>query len=959
MTRSGHAALALLLAATPLCAVLAAEAGSAPTLASLETPSAELAVLVDAAPLRADRGEAIRRYHRLLDQEGVPQPLRTQATERLATLELERGLERVASGDDRGRLDLEAAVARFDGLLVTARPALRPDMHYQLARALDTLGHTHAAAAELDALVAEAPAHAHAAEAHFRRGEYRFVHGDYEGAERAYADVLDAPGADRFAEPALYRLGWTRYRRHEPEAAVEAFVALLDHRFVHTPPEDEDGDDPPGAASGIDPDLDALSGGERALFEDALRAAALALAQQEGSRTLAAVAAAHPQAPWLHLLHTALGGLFESQERWRDAALAYSAFARARPLHARAPVFDQAVIDVYDHAGFSGPMLEAKAAFAERYDLDGPFWGERTPAEHPEVTERLRTHVVELAGHEHALAQRDDEDAAAAAERAVHWYQRFLAQFPEDPGAGEHALLLGDLFTDLARHGEATAAYRAAAYDHGEHPRAAEAGFASILAARAHLETLAGDDARAQAAAMEFGALRFAERFPGHAQAVPVLVNLAEGLYAQGRQEEAIAVAQRVVARGPEGEGPGAGTAVAAALRVAGTVIANGHFELERYAEAEVAYDRLRATALPAALAAAIDVRVAAAIHRQGEAARAAGDAVAAVGHFVRLAETMPASAEAANALFDAGALSFETGAWADAAALLDRFARAYPDHGRVTDALRLRAQALKDGGRIAEAAVAHEGLAGLPDLDDSLRRAALLEAVALYREDGDAGAETRLLERVAADARFPDEVLEAQWRLAALAADAADPEGRAARLRAIVTTEAALGDASTARARWLAATARLELAAPLRDAFAAVPLTIPLEDSLARKRAAMEEALAAYGEASAYGVAEVLTAATHETGDLYYRLARDLLASERPPELAADALEQYEILLEEQVWPFEERALELFAANAARTTEGLYDPWIVASFERLATLAPARWHREEKGADLVIALHR
>jgi hypothetical protein len=138
-----------------------------------------------------------------------------------------------------------------------------------------------------------------------------------------------------------------------------------------------------------------------------------------------------------------------------------------------------------------------------------------------------------------------------------------------------------------------------------------------------------------------------------------------------------------------------------------------------------------------------------------------------------------------------------------------------------------------------------------------------------------------------------------------------------------------------------------------------AVALTVPLEDSLARKRAAMEEALEAYGEASSYGVAEVITAATHETGELYYRLARDLLDSERPTELAADALEQYEILLEEQVWPFEERAMELFEANAARTAEGLYDSWIVASFERLATLAPARWHREAKGADLVIAFHQ
>jgi hypothetical protein len=53
-----------------------------------------------------------------------------------------------------------------------------------------------------------------------------------------------------------------------------------------------------------------------------------------------------------------------------------------------------------------------------------------------------------------------------------------------------------------------------------------------------------------------------------------------------------------------------------------------------------------------------------------------------------------------------------------------------YADNERVTDALRLRAQALRDAGRTAEAAVAHELLADLPELEESVRRAALLEAV-------------------------------------------------------------------------------------------------------------------------------------------------------------------------------------------------------------------------------------
>ena len=73
-----------------------------------------------------------------------------------------------------------------------------------------------------------------------------------------------------------------------------------------------------------------------------------------------------------------------------------------------------------------------------------------------------------------------------------------------------------------------------------------------------------------------------------------------------------------------------------------------------------------------------------------------------------------------------------------------------------------------------------------------------------------------------------------------------------------------------------------------------------------------MKEALADYGKAADYGVAEVTTAANYEIAELYHSLSKDLFASERPKELSKDELEQYDILLEEQAFPFEEEAIEL-----------------------------------------------
>ena len=138
-----------------------------------------------------------------------------------------------------------------------------------------------------------------------------------------------------------------------------------------------------------------------------------------------------------------------------------------------------------------------------------------------------------------------------------------------------------------------------------------------------------------------------------------------------------------------------------------------------------------------------------------------------------------------------------------------------------------------------------------------------------------------------------------------------------------------------------LAALATLELTSAERDAFRSIALVAPLKQSLASKKAAMERALAGYQSAAGYAVTEVTTAATFEMGELYRTLAADLMKSERPANLDAEELEQYDLLLEEQAFPFEEKAIELHETNARRAVTGIYDRWVQSSFGALARLRP------------------
>jgi tetratricopeptide (TPR) repeat protein len=260
-------------------------------------------------------------------------------------------------------------------------------------------------------------------------------------------------------------------------------------------------------------------------------------------------------------------------------------------------------------------------------------------------------------------------------------------------------------------------------------------------------------------------------------------------------------------------------------------------------------------------------------------------------------------------------------------------------------------ALAYVESGRGREAAVEYRVIADDQSEAVELRREALAEAARLFDEAG-ALEPAEEAYRTYVD-RYPtplDVAVAARVRLADMAGKAGSAGTRVRWLGEIVAADVNAGTARTDYSRTRAAFATLELANSDRDRFAAIVLQAPLKKSLQAKRSALAQAVEAYQRSADYGVAEVVNAATYETASLYRRLATDLLKSERPKGLDEEAIEQYVLLLEEQAFPFEEKAIELHALNAARSRQGLFDRWIQGSFQALAELKPARYARSESG---------
>ena len=195
---------------------------------------------------------------------------------------------------------------------------------------------------------------------------------------------------------------------------------------------------------------------------------------------------------------------------------------------------------------------------------------------------------------------------------------------------------------------------------------------------------------------------------------------------------------------------------------------------------------------------------------------------------------------------------------------------------------------------------------------------------------------------------RGPGDAEIAVIALADLARDSGDTSGRRRWLEEVIAADAAAGSQRTDRSRYLAAHGALELARPHDDLARAIKLTVPLDQSLLAKKTATEQALTGYSRAAQYGIAEVTTAAGWAMADLYRELGKSLLESERPPSLSAEEREAYDVLLEEQAFPFEEKAIEIHEANARRAADGVYDEWVRKSYTSLAELKPARYARTE-----------
>jgi outer membrane protein assembly factor BamD (BamD/ComL family) len=862
--------------------------------------------------------------------------------ERRTTLSLLPGTaETVAGKPADGASDLENAEAReaialYEKLLAEYPHYERNDqVLYQMSRAYEEVGEIDKAMAVMDRMVRDYPGSRNIGEVQFRRAEYFFTRKSYLEAEDAYENIVDKGVGSPFYELALYKLGWTFYKQELYEDALDRFIALMDLKV----------------SAGYDFE-NTVDEQERKRTDDTFRVISLSFSNLGGVDSAVEFFSSQGKRVYEDKIYSNLGEFYFDKLRYADAAAAYEAFVDRNPLSNVAPNFQMRVIEIHAAGGFPSLVLGSKKKFATTYGLTATYWKYFDPDDRRDVLGLLKTNLTDLANHYHASYQdpKQAEDKPANFKEALHWYRGFLASFPADAESPFVNYQLADLLLENGSFGAAALELEKTAYGYPTHEKSSQAGYAAVAAYREQLGAATPADEDKVRREVVRSSLNFADTFPRHEKAAIVLGAASDDLYDMKEYEQALTTASKLIEAFPDTD--------VDVVRDAWLVTGHSSYELTRYREAENAYLNVLAL-LPEGDEArlALTDNLAAAIYKQGEQAFAARDHRVAADHFLRVGRAAPDSTIRTTAEYDGAAALIQLQDWEAAATVLEEFRSDFPDNTLQPEVTRKLAFVYRENNRLSLAANEYERIER-ESTDDEIRRDALLVAVQLHEQDGNTARVLEVCRRYVD--YFPEPVelnLETRGKIAGILKARSDRGAYLEELEKIVAIDASARSAQTPRTRYLAAQAALVLARNDFDAFVAVKLVKPLEDNLSLKRDLMKTATEEFGRLVDYEIGEVTAAATFYLAEIYSHFSIALMASERPEGLSPLEREQYDLAIEEEAYPFEERAIEVHESNLKLISRGVYNEWIDKSLQMLAESVPARYDKPEEPSGIMSSL--
>ncbi|VAW99969.1 hypothetical protein MNBD_GAMMA22-1060 [hydrothermal vent metagenome] len=801
---------------------------------------------------------------------------------------------------------------------------------YQLARAYSTMNNQNEKINALMALVKKYPQSAYFNESVFRIAETFFAKKQFNAATKWYGVLLKKTNNSNFLERALYKKSWAEFKLKHYANAIDSALILLDKKNQKK-------------NSNLSQIKARVLEKNTNMVDDIIHIIVLSLSKSNFDDVIEQYFSTATHKNYESLLYGKLAQFFYEKNRLLDAANVYLRYSKNNPQEFIAAKYHLAALDIFRQNNFIDLSAKNIALLITRFGVSSEFWRKINLEQRNELKPILKQHVVLLANHYHSVARKTNKQGHF--NLAIKWYRLYLTTFLDDANAAYYHFLLAELLFDSKRYQQAIIEYSKTAYDYPKHAETANAAYAMLLAYEKLKLILSKKDWFLIQEAAINSALKFIKNFSEYRYINGVMLKTSQALFVVKNYSQAVSLASRILDE----------NRISDARQRLSVRIILGHslYNLRQYATAEQAYKIILSQIKQDNNDYDVIVnRLASSLYRQAEIFKDKKSYQKAAHYFLSSSTKTLIRDVRIKSEYDAAAMFIQVHDWNRAAVILENLKIQKLDTAQykkikygITEKLAL---IYSKTGQGEKAAVEFLTLAN--SANKKHQATMIWQAAEMYQLAGLEKKAIKLYKRYIRKFPYPlIDALNARKIIANYYTNNNAYDKASYWLREIIKADKYAGSQRDSESNHMAATAMLTLAKPQRKKYYQASLKLPIKKNLRIKKKLMQQSIKAYEKAIAYKTTGVFTQASYEIAEIYHELARSIIASPRPPELDEDQLEEYNLLIEEQAFPFEEQAIEIHLANIERTQDGLYDAGIKKSFSALEKLFPIRYAKSEK----------
>ncbi|VAX01465.1 hypothetical protein MNBD_GAMMA22-1966 [hydrothermal vent metagenome] len=783
---------------------------------------------------------------------------------------------------------------------------------YQLARAYELSGKPKKSLEQLNKLSVKYPLYKLGGEISFRRAELYFSLGDYKKSSKVYSELKNNSGS-RFYFKAKYKLAWSYYKSGYYEKSITNFFKLLDQKTN---------------------DNQELSS---RIYNDIIRICAIAFSNANGIDSVVSFFENSKNLTHRKAILLELVKYYKLKKRYSDTVKTLSQIIKLYPGDSDLHAYQTQIVASYISAGFNEKIWFSRMAYISQFGGDSQYWKNADSDLKNKIRPFLKKYLLKMAQRDHFKAQSTGNKKYYYS--AIKWYKTYLRDVLMNENTAEIYFLLAQAYRETAQYDLAVEMYQKAAYEFPkfDYNKRKKAAYSALLAYHSKYNNSTNVlDKKIIKTEIQLSN-RYLYNFGSDKNIVTIRTKMAENYLKLSDNKAALLLSKKIITANVNQK----------LLLANWRIIAHASYYLSDFTSAEKYYRLILKSKI--ADKNNIVIRLAQAIYKQAESAKNSDNLLLAIKHFKRIATVAKNTDLHIKAEFEIATLQIILKQWKKAIVSLENFKIKFKHHPlqkNIDEKLVLVYENNADWKQAAyylQVIFKREG-------KSELARNALWRSAKLYEKAGEFKRSFSIYKKyVKLFPTPPENAFEARDKLVAMSIKLKNKKLEYFWLKNIITIYNKNNSEKTDRMVYLASKSSLSLAINYKKQLDKIKLKLPLANSLKRKQKIMKITLKYLNDSISYELIDHSTRATMLIAEIYQNLALDVANSPRPKNLTPLEMQQYEILLEDQVIPFEDKAIGFYVHNIAQIKNGIYTAWIKKSLDALRQLMPARYLKTEK----------